>query len=60
LLVDKLGKIVFMGHPASRNLEKDINDLLEGKTITGDGCNAAGDDAGAESGSDKGLDDARV
>jgi len=34
-LVDKDGIIVFMGHPASRNLEEDINQLLAGKTITG-------------------------
>jgi len=26
-----------MGHPASRNLEQDINDLLEDKVITGEG-----------------------
>lgn len=37
LLVDKSGKIVFMGHPALRNLEQDIKDLLEGKPIKGDG-----------------------
>jgi len=41
LLLDKAGKIVFIGHPASRNLEQDINDLLEGKTISGKGCEAA-------------------
>jgi hypothetical protein len=28
LLVDKSGKIVFIGHPASRELEKDIDTLL--------------------------------
>jgi len=44
LLLDKEGKIVFIGHPATRNLETDINDLLEGKTISGAGCSAAGDE----------------
>jgi hypothetical protein len=34
MLIDKKGKIVFKGHPASRpNLEKDFDDLLEGKEI---------------------------
>jgi Thioredoxin-like len=37
LLVDTNGKIVYVGHPASRNLEEDINTLLSGKPITGDG-----------------------
>lgn len=42
-LVDTEGKIVFVGHPASRpNLEKDINDLLDGVKITGAGCSPAG------------------
>jgi len=40
-LVDKQGKIVFMGHPSSRNLEKDINDLLDGKTLSGEGTGPA-------------------
>lgn len=34
MLIDKSGKIVFKGHPASRpNLEKDLNDLVEGKEL---------------------------
>jgi hypothetical protein len=38
MLIDTKGKIVFKGHPASReDLEKDFNDLLEGKEITGKG-----------------------
>jgi len=41
LLVDTQGKIVFVGHPASRKLEEDINALLKGEVITGDGCGAA-------------------
>jgi len=30
LLVDTKGKIVFFGHPASRQLEQDIDSLLKG------------------------------
>jgi len=38
LLVDKEGRIVFKGHPASRpNLEQDLDDLAAGKSLTGDG-----------------------
>jgi thiol-disulfide isomerase/thioredoxin len=33
VLVDKRGKIVFVGHPSSRNLEKDIDALLKGNEI---------------------------
>ena len=33
LLVDKHGKIVWIGHPASRNLEEDINNLLADKVL---------------------------
>lgn len=40
-LVDTNGKIVFMGHPATRKLEEDIDALLEGKTITGEGTGAS-------------------
>ena len=35
ILVDKEGKIVFKGHPASRpNLEEDFDKLLKGEKIT--------------------------
>jgi thiol-disulfide isomerase/thioredoxin len=37
LLVDTKGKIVFVGHPASRDLEKDIDALLKGETLSGEG-----------------------
>jgi len=47
LLVDTHGKIVFIGHPASRKLEEDINTLLKGEAITGEGCAPVG---GAEEG----------
>lgn len=40
LLIDKLGKIVFMGHPASRELEKDIEALLKGEIIVGEGTSS--------------------
>ena len=42
-MIDKAGKIVFIGHPASRpNLEQDIDDLLNDKPITGDGTKQGG------------------
>jgi hypothetical protein len=41
MLVDKSGKIVFKGHPASRDLEKDLNALKAGEILTGEGCTAA-------------------
>ena len=33
ILVDTHGKIVWKGHPATRNLEEDINNLLAGKVL---------------------------
>jgi len=54
LLVDTTGKIVFKGHPANRkDLVKDFNDLLEGKTLEG----VAGDDEDEE---EAGADGASV
>jgi len=46
VLLDKTGKIVFKGHPATRKLEEDLNDLLADKTLTGNGTSpaAGGDD----------------
>ena len=41
LLVDTNGTIVFMGHPSSRNLEEDIDALLAGKTLEGNGTQPA-------------------
>ena len=39
MLIDKQGKIAFMGHPANReDLEKDFDALLRGETLTGEGC----------------------
>ena len=41
LLVDTTGKIVFIGHPASRNLEEDINKLLNGESLTVEGTQSS-------------------
>jgi len=49
VLVDTKGKIVYKGHPASRELEKDINDLLAEKEITGAGTQPSGAAASEES-----------
>jgi len=41
MLVDQKGVIAFKGHPAGRdNLEQDLNDLAEGKALTGKGVAA--------------------
>jgi hypothetical protein len=37
MLVDTEGKIVYKGHPSSRDLEKDIDALLKGEKLTGQG-----------------------
>ena len=37
-LIDKEGKIAFIGHPSWRRLDEDINTLIKGKKITGRGC----------------------
>lgn len=39
MIIDKQGKIAFMGNPAKReDLEKDFDALLNGETLTGQGC----------------------
>ena len=38
VLVNKEGKIAFIGHPSWRRLDEDINNLIKGKNITGRGC----------------------
>lgn len=53
-LVDTQGKIVFMGHPATRKLEEDIDNLLAGNAITGEGTGAAAEEKGEVS---KGKED---
>lgn len=37
MLINQQGKIVYKGHPASRNLEQDLDDLAAGKTLEGEG-----------------------
>lgn len=41
MLIDQNGFIVFKGHPATRkNLEQDLNDLMNGKELSGEGAEA--------------------
>ena len=56
LLVDTTGKIVWIGHPASRKLEDDINTLLAGKPL--EGVSAGGDDDDEEEAKVEGAVDA--
>ena len=49
LLVDTEGTIVFMGHPSSRKLEEDIDALLAGKKLEGNGTQPAGASASESS-----------
>ena len=37
MIIDQSGKIVYTGHPVSRNLESDIEKLLAGRSLTGEG-----------------------
>jgi hypothetical protein len=37
MLVDGNGVIVFKGHPSVRKLEEDIEKLIKGETLTGEG-----------------------
>jgi len=47
MLIDKQGKIAFKGHPANRkDLEADLDALLKGETLTGEGCAAAQEEGG--------------
>jgi hypothetical protein len=42
MLIDKQGKIAFMGHPANRpDLEKDLDALSRGEALTGEGTGPA-------------------
>jgi len=50
MLIDKTGRIVFKGHPATRpDLEKDIDTLLKGEALTGDGAASAPKEGADES-----------
>jgi hypothetical protein len=56
MLIDQNGKIVFKGHPAGRpDLEKDLNDLAEGKELSKAGEEKKGD-ADAAADTEKALD----
>lgn len=61
MILDKEGTIVFKGHPANRkDLVKDFNDLLEGKSLEGvekPGEAAEGDDATPDSAAGVTADD---
>merc|ERR1711998_632671 len=60
MLIDKSGKIVFKGHPAGRpDLEKDLNDLAEGKELSKAGQEKKGD-ADADADAEKALDAATM
>lgn len=48
MLVGPEGKIVFVGHPSSRQLEKDIDTLLKGEKLTGKGTSNEGGADGEE------------
>jgi hypothetical protein len=37
MLVDGEGKLAFVGHPATRKLEEDIDTLVKGEKLTGEG-----------------------
>jgi len=37
MVIDKNGKIVYKGHPSSRNLEADFDTLRKGENLTGNG-----------------------
>jgi len=55
VLVDTHGKIVWVGHPMSRNLEEDITNLLAGKTLDVK-ASADSDEKEGESNPTAGLD----
>lgn len=57
LLIDTQGKIVFVGHPSSRDLEVDINTLLKGEDITGAGTSSqlVSDEASGKTLDEEGL-----
>lgn len=44
MLVDKEGKLAFIGHPATRKLEEDIDKLIKGEKLTGEGTGPSVED----------------
>jgi len=49
-LVDNEGTVVFKGHPATRDLEKDIDALIKGEKLTGKGTTPSGAEEDDEDG----------
>lgn len=60
VLIDTHGMIAFIGHPAERNLEADIETLLKGEKLKG--IKAGGEEAGEEEDEEgfKELDDNKI
>lgn len=48
VLIDTHGKIAFAGHPASRKLEQDIETLLKGEKLSGEGVVSSEASTGVE------------
>lgn len=48
MLIDKQGTIAFVGHPAVRKLEDDIDTLLKGESLKGEGTAPSTSDSGSE------------
>jgi len=44
VLIDTHGKIAFIGHPATRSLENDIDTLLKDEKLTGQGLGGEDED----------------
>ncbi len=58
VLIDGEGKIAFVGHPATRELEKDIETLIKGEKLKG--VSAGGDDEDEDEGGYEELDVAKI
>jgi len=52
VLIDTHGKIAYAGHPATRKLEDDIETLIKGEKLTGDGVAAGSSEEGGETDDD--------
>ena len=50
MLVDTEGKLAFVGHPAVRKLEEDIDTLIKGEKLTGEGTAGTSESEDRESG----------
>lgn len=48
MLVDGNGKLAFVGHPSSRKLEEDIDNLVKGEKLTGEGTSGASEEDGVD------------